>query len=33
VRAVGEANGQRDPVEPGVDRLDKRHLVSALSAS
>src|SRR5882762_3891024 len=30
VRAVREANGQRDPIEPGVDRLDKRHLVSAL---
>src|SRR5450755_2478403 len=29
VRAVREANGQRDPIEPGVDRLDKRHLVSA----
>jgi hypothetical protein len=30
VRAVREANGQRDPIEAGVDRLDKRHLVSAL---
>ena len=30
VRAVGEANGQRDPIEPGVDHLDKRHLISAL---
>src|SRR3982075_2181446 len=30
VRAVREANGQRDPIESGVDRLDKRHLVSAL---
>jgi hypothetical protein len=29
VRAVRQANGQRDPVEPGVDRLDKRHVVSA----
>ena len=29
VRAVREANGQRDPIEPGVDRLDKRHSVSA----
>src|SRR6195256_1899781 len=29
VRAVGEANRQRDPIEPGVDRLDKRHLASA----
>ena len=30
VRAVREANSQRDPIESGVDRLDKRHLVSAL---
>jgi hypothetical protein len=30
VRTVREANGQRNPIEPGVDRLDKRHLVSAL---
>ena len=27
VRAVREANGQRDPIESGVDRLDKRHLI------
>jgi hypothetical protein len=33
VRAVGEANRQGDPIEPGVDRLDKGHLVSAFSAS
>ena len=26
VRAVGEGNGQRDPIESGVDLLDKRHL-------
>src|SRR3982074_913803 len=30
VRAVREANCQRDPIESGVDRLDKRHLISAL---
>src|SRR5258708_94531 len=30
VRAVGEADGQGNPVETGLDCLDKRHLVSAL---
>src|SRR3954452_15357350 len=33
VRAVREANGQRDPIKSGVDRLDKRHLVAALSST
>jgi hypothetical protein len=32
VGAVRQANGQRDPIEPGFDRLDIRHLVSAFSA-
>jgi hypothetical protein len=30
VRAVREADGERDPVESCVDRLDKRDLISAL---
>src|SRR4030088_3034996 len=29
VRAVREANCQGDPIESGIDRLDKRHLSSA----
>ena len=33
VRAVREANGQRDPIEPCVDRLDKRHCLRPFSAS